>query len=320
MKQLILSVFLLSSCVSLAQDPCNDLNFLRISYSAFTDTVIIVHVENNSSELFDYPGFVILDANDDTVAVEMVNYFGIGEESVHALNVRPGMHDPLDNFMGTLQLYSGFYDTFECEWDLDQSFCADQPCDSVILGFQNWGGALVVGDFEWRVDDSAMNLVDSGSFTMTVNNQYWFYSLCIEPGTYTYSLTALTDPSGGGPTLTVSSSTSFASPTMSAPLDWFNDPGAEIEFPFFEFCAGNPNAIETADQKPEVIVLRNGDDVTIRMMETIQTLQIFATDGRLLGSFNPNTTQFQLPSGMAKGVYLLRIESESGSTSIKVLK
>ena len=321
MKHLITFSLFLVSIIASAQSVCDSLDFVSIKYSPFTDTLIYVHVQNNNqSEIFDYPGFVILDANDDTVAMEMVFYFGIGEESVHALNVRPGMHDPSENFTGTLQLYSGFYDTFECEWNMDQSFCADAPCDSVILGFQNWGGALVTGDFTWRVDDDAAALVDSGSFSMTVNNQYWFYPLCLEPGTYTYSLTALTQPSGGGPTLTVSSSTSFASPTMSAPLDWFNDPGAEIEFPFFVFCAEGPNAIETADKVAEINVLRNGNDVILQTEETMQLVSVFATDGRRIGNYRPNANQFQLPVDLTRGVYLIRVETERGVTSVKVLK
>lgn len=316
---LFLFLFLFSLLAN-AQTVCDSLDFVSIKYSPFTDTLIYVHVENNNTnEIFDYPGFVILDANDDTVAVETVNYFGIGEESVHPLNVRPGMHDPQDNFEGTLQLYSGFYDTFECEWNLDQSLCAEQPCDSIILGFQNWGGALVMGDFHWRIDDDGGMVVDSGSFTMEAQGQYWFYALCLEPGTYSYSLTALTPPSGGGPTLTVSTSSSFASPTMSAPLDWFNNPGAEIEFPFFEFCAGSPNGVIEELEPVEIKVLRHGDDVVLQSGENIKSALIYGTDGKLVASLNPNSTQFQFPSVLHNGVYLIRIETEKGLTTVKVV-
>ena len=41
-----------------AQDPCNDLVLNSIRYSPFSDTVIVVEVTNNGSELFDHPGFV----------------------------------------------------------------------------------------------------------------------------------------------------------------------------------------------------------------------------------------------------------------------
>ena len=321
MKNAILLPLLLVGLLVKAQTVCDSLDFVSIKYSPFTDTVIYVHVENNNqSEIFGYPGFVILDANDDTVAVETANYFGIGEESVHPLNVQPGMHDPQDNFEGTLQLYSGFYDTFECEWDLNQSLCSNEPCDSVILGFQNWGGALVIGNFHWRVDDEGGMLVDSGSFSMEAQDQYWFYGICIEPGTYSYSLTALTPPSGGGPTLTVSSSSSFASPAMFGPLDWFNNPGAEIEFPFFEFCVQNPNSIERPVSKIELQVLRNGSEVVLQSDESIKSLSIYGMDGRLIESFTLNSNRFQFPFGLSKGVYLVRVETQQRLVSVKILR
>jgi len=321
MKHLFAFSLILISTFANAQTVCDSLDFASIKYSPFTDTLIYVHVENNNpSEIFDYPGFVILDANDDTVAVEMVNYFGIGSESVHELSVRSGMHDPQDNFEGTLQLYSGFYDTFECEWDLDQSLCSNQPCDSVILGFQNFGGALVLGDFHWRLDDDGGMLVDSGSFTMEAQGQYWFNKICLEPGAYSYSLTALTPPSGGGPTLTISTSTTFASPTMSAPLDWFNDPGAEIEFPFFEFCAESPNGITDKLKQTEIKVLRNGSDLMLQSKEIIISALIYSIDGRLIESLNPNSTAFNLSNHIQHGAYLIRVQTPRGWSVLKVVQ
>lgn len=315
------SLFLLFSFSLSAQTACDSLDFVSVKYSPFTDTVVIVEVRNNNQwEIFDYPGFVLLDTDDDTVAVETVNYFGIGSESLHLLEVRPGVHDPLINFEGTLQLYSEFYDTFECEWDLDQSLCSIQPCDSVILGFQNFGGALVLGDFHWTVEDESAAIVDSGSFTMEAQGQYWFNKICLEPGAYSYSLTALTPPSGGGPTLTVSTSSAFASPTMSEPLDWFNDPGAVIEFPFFEFCAGSPNGIKEVLEQVEIKVLRNGDDVVLQSTESINSALIYSTDGKLVASLSPNSTQFQFPAGLRNGVYLIRIETKKGLTTVKVVR
>ncbi len=319
MKYLLtLSLFIVSTFVN-AQTVCDSLDFMSIQYSPFTDTVIYVHVQNNNqNEIFDYPGFVLLDANDDTVALEMVNYFGIGQESVHPLNVRPGVHDPSDNFEGTLHLYSGFYDTFECEWDLNQTLCADQPCDSVIIGFQNWGGALVVGDFHWEVADESAAVVDSGSFTMEANNQYWFYGLCLEPGTYTYGLTALTSPSGGGPTLTVSSSTTFASPTMSAPLDWFNNPGAEIEFPFFTFCSPSPNNIEDVLATSSVSVRQDFQNNQLVSSAPIKSVLIYSSNGQLVSELMPAATFVAIPN-LAKGVYVASILTQKGSATAKLV-
>ena len=131
MKKAILFPILLFATVLFGQDPCDDLSFVSIQYSPFTDTIINVHVENAGAEIFSYPGFVLLAPNGDTLAKEMVNYFGIGAESVHSLDVRDGVHDPLTDFTGTLELHTGFYDVLACDWQLNQSLCADTPCDSL---------------------------------------------------------------------------------------------------------------------------------------------------------------------------------------------
>jgi hypothetical protein len=320
MKHLFTFSLLLISVFANAQTVCDSVDVLSVQYSPFTDTVIIVEVRNNNQwEIFSYPGFVLLDANDDTVAVETVNYFGIAGESLHALEVRPGMHDPLNNFEGSLELHTNFYDFFACDWDLDQSLCAADPCDSVIIALQNWGGALVVGDFHWRVDDEQGMLVDSGSFTMEAQGQYWSRSLCIPAGNYTYSLTALTDPSGGGPNLTVSASSFFSGPVLSAPLDWFNDPGAQLEFPFFTFCAADPNTISEQEIDAQVSVVRDGGELTLESQETILTTTIFGMDGRLISSFNPNADRFHFPSDLPNGIYLIQVETRKGLSTVKVI-
>ncbi|MCF8278292.1 MAG: T9SS type A sorting domain-containing protein [Flavobacteriales bacterium] len=302
-------LFLVFSFSASSQTVCDSLDFISIKYSPFTDSVIVVHVENNNSnEIFDYPGFVIIDDNGDTLAKETVNYFGIGSESVHLLEVSNGVHDPLDNFSGQLELFTGFYDTQVCTWPLDQSLCADSPCDSLVIGFQNWGGALVLGDFAWSVSDTSGSIIESGVLTMTTNEQYWFHGLCLAPGTYSYSLSALGEPSGGGPTLTVSSSSSFASPTISAPLDWFNDPGAEIEFPFFLHCAAeSPNGVQEL-QTEAVTLIRNGDQLSVTSANEMELIVLYAVDGKLLGSFAPNTNRFDFPSQMKHGMYFARIK------------
>lgn len=312
------SLFLISTFAN-AQTVCDSLDFVSIQYSPFTDTVIVVHVENNNTnEIFDYPGFVLLNDNNDTVAVENVNFFGIAGESVHSLNVRPGVHDPLTNFEGTLQLYSDSYGTFECEWDIDQSLCADKPCDSLVIGFQNWGGALVLGNFAWSVLDSSGTVVENGILEMTANDQYWFHGLCLAPGEYSYNLYALNQPSGGGPTMTASSSTTYAAPAMSMPFDW--NAGNIMELPFYLPCISpeSPNVIERSAQKKAVKISRNGNSLVVNSETPIQQLEVISLDGKLLHASAPKTTRFVVEKPILNGLFVVRVVTEEGATSQKV--
>lgn len=320
MKHLFTLSILLLSVLAKAQTVCDSLEFVSVQYSPFTDSVVVVEVMNhNSNEIFDYPGFVLLDTNGDTVALETVNYFGIGETSIHSLNVRAGAHDPTTNFEGTLKLYSGFFEDFECEWDLDQTLCADSPCDSLIIGFQNWGGALVLGDFAWSVLDSTNTVIESGVLTMTANEQYWFRGFCLTPATYTYTLYALGQPSGGGPTMTASSNRWYGSAEISQYFDW--NSGNTLEIPFFDFCISesSPNGIED-HQEGSLAISRMGEQIIVSSKTVVKHLEILSADGKLVGNFNPNSDRFVLPANLTNGLYILRTETENGLSVIKFVR
>ena len=320
----ILSLFLFISLVSFtkAQSPCDDLNFISIGYSPFTDTVVVVAVENNSTtEIFDYPGFILINTNGDTVAKEIVNYFGIGAQSVHSLQVRPVVQDPLENFEGVLQLYSGFYSDFECEWQLNETLCTENECDSIILAFENYGGALVLGDFAWSLFDSTETVLESGTFTMEAQGQHWEKRLCLPKGMYSYTLAALGQPTGGGPTLTVSTSPWFLAPSIQQPFDWFNETATALEFPFYTHCIQEetPNGIDDIQNTLELRILTTGGQTIVQHTQNIDFVQIFALDGRMVASLKPNHTEFILPSNLNKGLYLVSLETELGLKTLKVI-
>ena len=297
------------------------MNFVSIGYSPFTDSLIIISVENNSTELFDYPGFVLINTDGDTVAKEVVNYFGIGSQSVHPLQVRAGVHHPLQNFEGTLQLYSGFYDQFECEWQLNESLCTENECDSIILAFENYGGALVLGDFHWSLLDSTEAVLDSGTFTMPPQEQHWEKRFCLPKGMYNYTLVALDEPSGGGPTMTVSTSPWYLAPTLQQYLDWFNNPANILEIPFYMHCLQeqSPNGTETIVEASELKVIRTGNQTILQHTDLMQSVDVYSIEGRLVAQFNPNRTQLALSAGLKSGLYIVSVQTDKGTQVVKVL-
>ena len=80
-----------------------------------TGEQIDVIVSNYSENIMSYPGFVILSENGDTIALEEVNYFGIGFNQLHILNVINPPNLPMNI---TLELHTLFYDSLECSWNL----------------------------------------------------------------------------------------------------------------------------------------------------------------------------------------------------------
>lgn len=320
MKNTIAFFFLLLGIPVFAQSPCDDLTIESVQYNPFSDTIVYVSVVNSGAEIFSYPNFMLINSDGDTVANESVNFFGIGAESLHPLNVYAGAQNPQQPFIGELELHVGFQDSLACSWSLNQSLCASTTCDTVFIGLENWGGALVVGDFSWEVTDENQAVVESGTFSMPAENQSWVYGVYLSPGTYTYNLTALSQPSGGGPHLTVSSSRNFGAAVLSEPLDWFNNPGGELEFPFFEFCSENPNSISETNSNSSISVLRNGEEISFQTEEIIKTLAVFSIDGKQVHSSNPNSNQTDFPNHLPKGIYLVEFELNTKTEAIKVLR
>jgi len=319
MKSLTLALVLLLSFQQVfAQNPCDELAIVSIQYSPFTDTLIIVEVTNASEELFSYPGFVLINANGDTLAKEVVNYFGIGGQSVHLLTVRPGVANPLDNFQGTLQLHTDFFASLACSWPINQSLCASETCDDFVIKFENWGGALVLGDFEWSVADSLGNQVASGTLTMTAEEQYWSNTLCLTPNRYSYQLQALGEPSGGGPTMLVQSGEWFGHQAISQYFSW--EEGTSMEVPFYLHCiASNPIGIRETTNQFQPIIFQNGASTTVQSSVTITTLLLFASDGKLIERWNPNSTAFTLPTSLPPGLYILQVHTSKGISTLNLV-
>lgn len=320
MRPIVLLICLVlthASLTSMAQKSCSDLAIQSVQYSPFTDTLILVEVTNTGLDIFSYPGFVLISSEGDTLAQEVVNFFGIGETSVHMLTVRPGVADPLQHFTGTLELYMDFFGTFACSWPIDQGLCASTPCEELTLGLDNWGGALVLGDFEWSLSDSTGNTVHSGTFTMTDNPQYWRHTVCAAPGNYSYHLQALGEPSGGGPVMSVSSGEEFGAAAITQYFEW---QGLNVmEVPFFLHCMDNATDVTATRQRNTLSVRHSGQMTTIQHGHYMHNIQLIGLDGRIIEQWSPYSSEFSFTSPVAKGMYVLVVNTATERLGLKVI-
>ncbi len=109
MKKL-LTLLLLTPLFGFSQSICDSIIVDSIFVNVNTNQIEVT-VTNNSSEFFSYPGWIIFDAQQDTVAVETVNFFGFAGQTTFTLDIHGALSLPLT---GTLNLYSNFYDTLWC--------------------------------------------------------------------------------------------------------------------------------------------------------------------------------------------------------------
>ena len=91
---------------------CDSILITNIDYTPDSLNRISLMAANVNMDIISYPGFIILNHLGDTMAKEMVNYFGIGFfPQQHFLEV----YQPITNpFSGTIELHSWFYDSLRC--------------------------------------------------------------------------------------------------------------------------------------------------------------------------------------------------------------
>ncbi|MBL7964688.1 MAG: T9SS type A sorting domain-containing protein [Flavobacteriales bacterium] len=297
---------------------CDSLIVHSLTWSAFSGDHVELHVANASTTLFDYPGFVLLDPNGDTLAVETVNYFGIATDSWHALTWHPSAAIPTGAFTGSLHLWTGFYDTFACSWPVNVDLCPPGPCIEVHPFLQNIGGALVTASVPWAILDEDQTTVATGLFGLSGSTQFDLDTVCLEPGSYAL-VTYLTSPVGGqlqfGMQATMASS--FAIPLVQ---DAVPDTAT---FTFFEHCEDGTNGISPdAATGIEVRYDAEGWWLATNAGMPIDQVELWNATGQRLRSDRHGTQQVHLSSaGLAPGIYIVNCTLQSGQlVSVKLVK
>ncbi len=137
-----------------AQSTCAELTILSVRYAAFNDSVIEVVAQAADGAFFSYPQFSLVDAENDTLTHEEVNFFGIGQgPQTHSSVLIAGHTLPTSPFNGTLVLsYSGPGEETFCAFPLSGSLCPPGPCvDMEVFVHRPPTAPLLTTSFPWSV-------------------------------------------------------------------------------------------------------------------------------------------------------------------------
>lgn len=271
--------------------PCDSVVVESVEWAAFNTSSIVVHVLNPTSELFDYPNFILYNAQGDTLAVEETFLFGIAGDSWHRLDIVDGATMPEGPFQGTLELYTGFglqlACTFTDTWDL----CPLGECQPLVPYLYSGGGGGSVGDFAWNVQDAQGTVLESGIFTLTLDQPYDSGYACLPPGNYQLVVTPLNDPTAGVPIFTVTNGTVNFGPDQA--VTW--TPPVPMLFSFYAPC------IDGAQTVPEPTVGSLNARIVGNALRVwradglpVGPLRLFDTQGRLLRSAGGNASEVLL--------------------------
>jgi hypothetical protein len=292
-------------------DPCDELDIVSVLWHPFTDTALVVHVRNNSTTLFDYPNFILLDDANDTLAFETVNFFGIGSESWHVMPLRDGVELPNVPFNARLELWTFFTSELGCAWDSIFDLCPPLPCTTINPMLQNMGGGNANGVYSYNINDLEGNSVASGQWTLTDDVQMVVDSLCLAPGNYAMTVYPQQQPTEGNPIFTV-----LVPGWMSGPSNMaYTIIPNTIFLSFYGQCIDGINAVV---EKPAPMLhtapTAGGLHVWTTDNDPLGQVWLFDAQGRLLFSTKATTDRLFVP--IAKpGVYLLR----AGKRTMRVL-
>ncbi len=310
MKKLFTLIFFAFGNMSMAQTACDSLD-IDVKYAPFNDSFLQVHVYNQSQEFFGYPIFTVYNSNGDTVAVETLNFFGIGQESLHTLNVKPGML-PLSWFNGTLTLYYQTVDSYAvCSWPIPFSLCPN-TCATVYPYLSNIGGAQVFGTAEWEILDSNLQVAASGTFTMDTTTQYATDSACLLPGDYTLKVKNIDLTAGGQKYVGLN-------PAVQGMMVPFNNADSvEMPYQFFEACYTSTSVKET--KKGIATNIHSFENsIYINSPDALGNIAVYSMDGREVYSSNTQKTTHAINlSNFSSGIYIVRVSNKSGTTVRKV--
>jgi hypothetical protein len=132
MKLLHILLLLLVPLSIFAQGP-DDCELVTIECCDFnlTRDTLTIQASNQSSNIFSYPGFILFDNNMDTIAIETVNYYGIGSyPQPHKLEIVAPLNIP---FEGYLELHTLFFEEYACTFPLNIADTTTVGIDENIL-------------------------------------------------------------------------------------------------------------------------------------------------------------------------------------------
>ena len=296
-----------------AQSPCDLLTIRDIRFDAFRDTVLLVEVTNDSPSIFDYPGFILYDSNGDTIAKEVVNFFGIGTSHISAMNIYPNALLPSDTFQGALELWTGFYSEMACSFDISELLCPDTICNTLVFDFSNLGGALTNGAFTYTITDVLGTVQVSKDFSLGDTVQQFQDTLCLPNGDYALSISTNDNPVAGQPYfLLYEPKSQYWASNLVGPFDQGTTTTTQA-FTLYGECPSTVNA--TKEVTPENPVTISWTPEGVRAFTSkgkIEELILYDLAGRRIASLAGSGPELFLPAGNRRGLFIAACILDSG--------
>lgn len=285
---------------------CDSLDLVSIQWHAFNENEIVVHVQNNNfNEGFDYPNFILFDANHDTLALGTDFTFALVGESWHRLILHQDAVIPEGAFNGTLELWTQFTTELACTWTLPINLCPPAPCATLIPIIENVGGGIPIGTYEWTIYDSDLLVAGSGQFALNMGMEYDSDTICLPPGSYTMTVDPNDEPTGGAPVFSVTVEGFFGGPSQA--VTWSLP--VPMPFDFYLPCADSDNGIENTVSPNGLSAVQQGTSLQLQRIDgqPLGNVELFDVQGRLCFQTSVQANSASIPVvEFGSGIFMVR--------------
>lgn len=312
---LLLAGLLTFSGIVKAQSPCDSVVIESIHFDPlFSDSNIILMVDNQSSAFFSGPLFKITDANNDTVASEIPNFFGLFGQSRHSLTIDDSLIGTILNNAQVL-LYTNFSDSLACSFSTDIELCFDN-CIDMNISAQMTAQDTQSYDFSYSITDTGNQVVANGQLLVDTNSFFTYETVCLTPGNYSATFTQ-TGGTGAGTT----SCRVFTPLGNTGNLEAFTFTFV-YDFEVMTACLVEvPNGLAEAEPKSNFTHRMNGNTLTLENTEDlIEHLEIVDLEGRIIHRSQPNQHLAEvILDATASSIYLVRVQADGEVFHVKVV-
>jgi hypothetical protein len=289
---------------------CDSLQITSVQFHAFSDTLLVVQLINTSSEIFSLPAFILLDAAGDTIAVEQPDSFGIGPASTHYLSIWEDADLSLSQFTGTLELWTGFFNTLACTFPVQMDLCPPPGCATVIPFIYNLGGAIVNTTFDYVIYGPAGFEIE-GTIVLDDEHQISGDTICLPHGNY--SMYVQTSNFSGQPWIGITNLEGQMGPTI--PVTAFQAP---ILFSVYQQCEEIIEDVPEATDHGLMILQRPEELLVMDQEAALISIQMYDARGVVVRSAGTRADAGRISlTGLSSGVYLVHVQRSQGIPVIR---
>lgn len=301
-----------------AQDACDPIVIERVQYSAVHSNYIEVLAYVTNSDCIDYPSFILLNDQGDTLAVEATDFFclSFGTASAHYLAVRPEAQIPTGSFNARLDLYTGFGASLVCSWVLnDVALCPTEPCTQAEIYLTNTGPLETFAAFWWIYDSGTSEQIANGNFLAgeTATN---FDTTCLAPGHYVIEFSPFSPIDeeyvmGITNNWQYSIGTNVAQQGDTTPLD--------LVFSWYEACVDVGNSVnESASEDIGITLQNNLIQVNALSGRALGRITMHTLDGRLVEQrYSASSSASLSTDGLSAGIFIIQAVNASGHSFVQ---